>query len=1263
MSNEKVLKNQLLIESSEFSAKIKLSKALKESVKLSQGKAGTLIVRNVPCTILNRRNQNGRIYPTDVMEKAIKEARFAIETKQLLSKPNEHPDSSFVAPSEASHVIIDAYIKKNVSIVVEGKKERQDVLFMDWEVLNTQNGKDLRALLEAECSIGTSIRGVGDLVGDTVDNYQLLGVDIVGNPSSSTYTRMPVAESVKVEFANEKSLKEGFTVTSSSTDVARDIESAGLLANKLDKADFATISNTSTKLEHDIDPKTGAQTTLVTFEADTSDDVTDLNQALAMAQRILTNPYSHVDSVTIENIDEEDETTGGSKKESVEDKSEMEEGIVGGVLGGVAGGVLGNAVAGPLGALGGAASGYNLGSNIGDDLSDDDDKKESVVKKAKNKSEEYIPESEMEEGIDGSILGGAAGATVGHPILGAAAGSMIQDKFFNGDKKESAMKEAKEEKDPKDGRKYVLKAPNGFVGMDGNALVFKDDPAEALHFISGKEESGLVHLSGVEKILDTMGVYDIEKYYRKPENEISNKNTADTDELNEVGDINVSTGDVLSGNDVDVPLVGKESCSEKLTEDNGYDTKYVAEVHINKDGAMESTDTVPVSSTELQSALSEVSNLWNMKTQKGEGQVTLFLLDTTTGEKYKYNNESNTLEPATEVKESALTEEDSVKQNGNQLTVDLGGDHGSVTKDFEDNAQASVVKAGLEQGKIAGNVMLEGDGILDGWYVANEKIGITGPFKSKEEAENEFKDFLDNITIEYLSNDESGDEQEEINEDTNPQIQAGWYAEIDGKVFGPAKSEDEAKSKIDPKILHMAKIHYVSPQDAQNITESTLTEGLGGAIVGGLGGALIGHPILGAAAGSLIQDKFRKGKGWKAGAILGGAAGSMVGMPFVGATAGALLQNMWKGKKESVNEAEDGNIQSGWYAGSEGIGVVGPFDSKENAEEYFKDFLDRVSIEYLSSDDEKSEDELNEKLFDKQSDPSDDFVEKPINEDEKLDEGIFTGIDRLKDMGRSAKKGFNNYLNSDYTANNIFNAVEKDGLNYLKRAVSRNVDFSKMKDASGRTPLITAIDGNKEDIVELFANDKRLINSPDNAGYTPIMHAIKQQNPNTINILLSHGANLGPNSKGISPVDYAQQFNDQTALSTLLDYFDANGKNPFEQQNQRTMNQNRINTYKSASNTKANNQKVNTSNAQSNVSNNGANVNTNTNIDNNANLNKIETALEAGKQAIKAMLPYVNDSSALYLGLAASEGNEEIKELINSELKSRASKLAAKKKA
>lgn len=58
---------QILIESSEFLSKVKLSKSLKEAVQMSAGKAGTLIVKNIPCTILNRINQNGRIYTTRVV--------------------------------------------------------------------------------------------------------------------------------------------------------------------------------------------------------------------------------------------------------------------------------------------------------------------------------------------------------------------------------------------------------------------------------------------------------------------------------------------------------------------------------------------------------------------------------------------------------------------------------------------------------------------------------------------------------------------------------------------------------------------------------------------------------------------------------------------------------------------------------------------------------------------------------------------------------------------------------------------------------------------------------------------------------------------------------------------------------------------------------------------------------------------------------------------------------------------------------------------
>lgn len=303
----------LLIENCEIISDIRVSQDLKESLQLSSGKNGTLIVKNLPGTILNRENQNGRIYSTQVLAEAIRDAKPYLETKQLLSQACEHPEGSFVSPTTASHVVTNAYIKKNVRVTVDGEPGTFDMLFMDIEVLNTEEGKNLRALLEAECSVGTSIRGVGDMEGKYVKNYEILGIDFVGNPSSSTFTRMPVSESVKLELADDRALKETFTVTTSSTNVTRDLEQAAALQQQLEAIGYGTVTKTSTKLDQETDPKTGAQTSITTLEAETSDDVSDLDQALQMAKNAMLNGTVNVDSVTIENIPEDGET-----KESVE---------------------------------------------------------------------------------------------------------------------------------------------------------------------------------------------------------------------------------------------------------------------------------------------------------------------------------------------------------------------------------------------------------------------------------------------------------------------------------------------------------------------------------------------------------------------------------------------------------------------------------------------------------------------------------------------------------------------------------------------------------------------------------------------------------------------------------------------------------------------------------------------------------------------------------------------------------------------------------
>lgn len=301
---------QLLIEDSGFISQIKISKTLNESISVAQGKNNTLVVKNVPCTICNRLNQNGRNYSSKEMQKAIDNAQEAIRTKQLLCQADEHPEGSWVAPTHASHVVTRAYIKPNVELVVEGKKGTFDVLFMDWEVLSTQEGKNLQALLLSECSLGTSIRGLGDMDGDNVINYELLGVDVVNNPSSGTYTRMPVKESVTVELKQENALDEAskFTVSTYATNTTHDLQQAmDFQKTASATVDYGTIVNMGTKMDQEIDPKTGVSKTIGEVETETSDDVSELKQAIEVAIGAFTNPQGvNVTSVTIEKVEDDD---------------------------------------------------------------------------------------------------------------------------------------------------------------------------------------------------------------------------------------------------------------------------------------------------------------------------------------------------------------------------------------------------------------------------------------------------------------------------------------------------------------------------------------------------------------------------------------------------------------------------------------------------------------------------------------------------------------------------------------------------------------------------------------------------------------------------------------------------------------------------------------------------------------------------------------------------------------------------------------------
>lgn len=936
-----------LCESTEILAKPIISQDLKESLKISNGKAGTLIVKNIPVTILNRENMNGRIYTTQVLEEAIAECKrlnkFA--DKSMLGKGNEHPEDSFIAPTDASHAVINCYIKKNIPIIVEGKKERHDVLFQDWEIFNTHNGKDLRALIEAGASFGTSIRGLGDLEGKYVKNYSIISCDCVGNPSSSTFSGMPVAESV-VESVNKdeskKPLNEEFVVSSSSTTVMKDLDQAARMALELDELSYGTVIKTSTKVDDETDPKTGVSTSLVTFEAETEDKATDLDTALMLAKRAILNGKVDIDSVTIENVKEDqpkESTRNGDEKALKEDDNGELKNVLAKMrslgrkifpfvkffhsFGDNKDNVDFNFISpegevlytGKLQKINGDDSEHAFIADDGnayygidhpeqsfvsfvkntwpETFTEDHDDEErygkcswcgdemplSDLKKEKDlgyvcnhcakglesregsldfEEDEYVPESKMTEAgehypdLNPNSPNNVRAKRISNIVsmldyfINASASENeknlakdLKDKYvkaihsdmsnedldevlvelekvmnaklveplkvsFN---KKFGITEAKEEKeeDPNTGKKFILKTPQGFVAMDGNALVFKQDPKEALHFIVGKEETGLVHLSKVQEILDTMGVYDVEKYYKK--------------DITDISAPEEGNGIAPKGDSEFAPKEeqGNETLPEsnnELTEDNGSNTRFSAQVAYDKGNGNLETDTVPVSGVELDSILAEVGNLYDMKSQKADGTVSIKVTDTQSGQVYQYNKQNNSLDPIQNADtnmadvqqepqlDAPIQEANGeIEQKANELKVDLDKDH-SVTKKFDTVAQASIAKAGMEQGKLNGDVMLSEEdqnyedapdygeeNVEFGWYAlspntdAQGRPDLIGPFESEEEANNALAEVIDMVEIFEVTPDG-------IHQGNDMALAA--ESNLDEKIFSnPTNSSDE----------------------------------------------------------------------------------------------------------------------------------------------------------------------------------------------------------------------------------------------------------------------------------------------------------------------------------------------------------------------------------------------------------------------------------------------------------------------------------------
>ncbi len=120
-------------------------------------------------------NQNGRIYPRDILAREVENYQKFIRENRALGEC-DHPAASVVELKNASHIVRSARMENGV-------------VYGTVELLNTPSGKILQSLVESGVTLGISSRGVGSTrkqgQHDVVqDDFQLICFDMVSEPST-----------------------------------------------------------------------------------------------------------------------------------------------------------------------------------------------------------------------------------------------------------------------------------------------------------------------------------------------------------------------------------------------------------------------------------------------------------------------------------------------------------------------------------------------------------------------------------------------------------------------------------------------------------------------------------------------------------------------------------------------------------------------------------------------------------------------------------------------------------------------------------------------------------------------------------------------------------------------------------------------------------------------------------------------------------------------------------------------------------------------
>ena len=159
---------------------------ISEAMKENNGK---LVVKGV-LQSADTRNQNGRVYPKEILMREAKKYSSNFVTQKRAMGELDHPESSVVNLQNVSHNVTEM-------------SWNGDDLVGTVEILTTPSGNILRELFKNGIKLGISSRGMGSVEpmqegdGQKVgQDFELIAFDFVSNPSTHGAFLYPMNESV-----------------------------------------------------------------------------------------------------------------------------------------------------------------------------------------------------------------------------------------------------------------------------------------------------------------------------------------------------------------------------------------------------------------------------------------------------------------------------------------------------------------------------------------------------------------------------------------------------------------------------------------------------------------------------------------------------------------------------------------------------------------------------------------------------------------------------------------------------------------------------------------------------------------------------------------------------------------------------------------------------------------------------------------------------------------------------------------------------------